>query len=151
MKNQSAQAVPISADDELCRGCDMCVLACSLRHTAQCAPSLARLQVTKDVERYHFTIRICQQCADAACLEACPIPGAMERDATGVVSIVEGECIACGRCMAACPYEGIAHHVGLDVYLKCDLCRGREGGPLCVELCPTGALSYRSRREANRE
>jgi Fe-S-cluster-containing hydrogenase component 2 len=28
----------------------------------------------------------------------------------------------------------------VDRYLKCDLCTGRDGGPLCVEMCPVGAL-----------
>ena len=65
----------------------------------------------------------------------------MERDAEGVVTIVEENCIACGSCMEACPYEGIYLHEELDVYLKCDMCRGRIGGPICVETCPTGALS----------
>jgi len=135
-------AYPIAVEAAICRGCDMCTLACSLYHTGQCRPSLARLRVTKDIERYRFTIRVCRQCPEPACLDACPTEGAMIRDDTRVVSIVEENCIACGSCMDACPYDAISHHEGLDLYLKCDLCQGRERGPLCVEVCPTGAISH---------
>jgi len=65
----------------------------------------------------------------------------MVQDGDGRVHIVEEHCISCGSCMEACPYDGIYLHVTLDVYLKCDLCRGRSCGPVCVEVCPTGALS----------
>lgn len=132
----------ISVDTEICRGCDMCTLACSLYHAGQCNPSLARLRVTKDIDRYRFAILICQQCEDPVCMDACPVEGAMERNADGVVSIIEENCIACGSCMEECPYDAIAFHEGLSVYLKCDLCQGRDAGPMCVEVCPTGALAY---------
>lgn len=140
INHKKAPAVSVSA--EICRGCDMCVLACSLYHTGQCRPSLARLHVTKDLDAYRFTIRICQQCDDPACMGACPVEGAMERDEVGVVSIIGENCIACGSCMEACPHDAIGYHQGLDMYLKCDLCRGRGDGPMCVEVCPTGALLY---------
>ncbi len=57
--------------------------------------------------------------------------------------------------MLACPYgavdvvsqEGAAKLGGLTVesapkafLVKCDLCYDREGGPACVEACPTGGL-----------
>jgi len=58
----------------------------------------------------------------------------------GVVVIEEGECIQCGACLDACPYGSIVLAGGR--YLKCDLCRGRSVGPLCVELCPVEALTY---------
>ena len=70
----------IAVDAEICRGCDMCTLACSLHHTGQCRPSLARLRVSRDIERYRFTISICRQCDDPACLDACPVEGAMAWD-----------------------------------------------------------------------
>lgn len=130
----------IATNPELCRDCQVCTLACSLWHEGSCGPSLARLQVTKDMARYTFDIRICQHCASPECIEACPA-GAMSVDDRGVVIIHDDECTLCGACATICPYDAIIHHEAADRYFKCDLCSGRERGPLCVELCPVGALS----------
>lgn len=132
---------PVIVDASICRGCDMCLLACSLYHMVECNPELARLRVSRAIDRYAFAIQICRHCDEPDCMDACPVPGAMERDAQGVVYIVQEQCIACGNCLAACPYEGIYRQGALDLYLKCDLCRGRSAGPICVEVCPTGALA----------
>lgn len=131
----------VAVDPSRCRGCDMCVLACSLYHDGQCGPDLARLRVRKALDRYAFDIQMCWHCAVPHCANACPVPDAMERDENGIVRIIESNCIACGSCEQACPYEGIYHQVENDIYVKCDLCSGRGDGPLCVEVCPTGALS----------
>ena len=128
---------------EFCRGCQACQLACSLYHEGQCRLGLARLQVSKDMARYTFDIRICRHCESLECLEACTV-GAMTRDTRGVVLIDEAECTRCGSCAAACPYEAIFYCQGEDRYLKCDLCAGRKEGPLCVALCPVGALTMAS-------
>ena len=117
----------------------MCVLACSLYHAGECNPSLARLSIAKELERHRFTITVCRHCEDPACFAACPAD-AMERDDRGVVSLVEEACVACGSCAAACPYDAISFHEGQGCYLKCDLCRGREGGAACIAVCPSGAL-----------
>ena len=34
---------------------------------------------------------------------------------------------------------------GKQVTLECDLCRGREGGPICVEYCPAHALGFKKK------
>lgn len=31
--------------------------------------------------------------------------------------------------------------------VKCDQCREKEGGPVCVEVCPTGALLIEERED----
>ena len=59
-------------DDSLCRDCQACTLACSLYHAGECNPSVARLQVSKDMARYAFEIVICRQCEDPDCIAACP-------------------------------------------------------------------------------
>lgn len=134
----SIPRVRILTASELCRDCQACQLACSLYHEGQCHLGLARLAVTKDMARYTFDIVLCRQCASPACLEACPT-GAMSLDGRGVVLIDEDECTGCGNCAASCPYGAILA-LG-DRYLKCDLCAGRPEGPLCVALCPVGALT----------
>jgi Fe-S-cluster-containing dehydrogenase component len=90
--------------------------------------------------RFLFDIRICRQCSDPHCLPACPT-GAMALDERGVVTIEEDVCIGCGACADACPFDTIFPHEVSHRYLKCDLCAGRTEGPLCVQLCPAGALA----------
>ena len=59
----------------------------------------------------------------------------------GIAVLDDDACIRCGACVDSCPYGAILYHEAQDRYLKCDLCTGREGGPLCVEVCPVGALA----------
>ena len=130
----------IIASDELCRDCQACALACSLFHEAECSLTRARLQVSKDMARYRFHITICQHCEEPACLDACP-NGSIRMDESGIVTISDEECLRCGACLEACPYAAIFYDPRSDRYLKCDWCSGRVKGPLCVELCPVGALA----------
>ena len=137
---------PLQVDQDRCRDCQACTLACSLAHEGGCAPSLARLAVRKDMARYEFRIVVCQHCAQPACLEACP-SGALSVDSRGIVVMDEEVCVGCGACAEACPYDAIRHHEVSGRYLKCDLCAGREEGPLCVAVCPVGALTMLGQAE----
>jgi Fe-S-cluster-containing hydrogenase component 2 len=132
--------MPIGVDEDRCRDCQACTLACSLSHEGGCAPSLARLSVTKDMARYVFHISVCHHCDEPACRDACPA-GALSMDAGGVVFMDEEICESCGSCAEACPFDAIVYHDVSDRYLKCDLCFGRDEGPLCVAVCPVGALT----------
>jgi len=129
----------ILARPEICRDCQACMLACSLYHEGECSLSLARMLVSKDMARYTFDIRICQHCDTPECMLACPAD-AISLDDRGVAIINDDECIRCGACMSTCPYDAIRYNEAADRYLKCDLCAGRAGGPVCVEVCPVEAL-----------
>ena len=48
-------------------------------------------------------------------------------------------CFACSACAVACPMGAVVYDSGVDAYLTCDQC---GGDPLCVKICPTGALSF---------
>jgi len=130
----------IRVQAQLCRDCQACALACSLHHEGECNLSLARLVVNKDMASYQFDILLCQHCAVPDCMSACPCD-AMRLDERGVVVILDDECIRCGACRSSCPHSAVFYSHNHDRYLKCDLCAGREEGPLCVELCPVGALA----------
>jgi Fe-S-cluster-containing hydrogenase component 2 len=130
-----------------CRWCRSCELICSLSHEGVCSPTLSRIRLWVNTLELELEVGLCAQCRVPACSEACPVEGAMVVDtATGAMLIVESECIACGECAAACPFntEGIIvfpSRAG-DAYVKCDLCGGK---PRCVEYCPTGALRLEQR------
>jgi electron transport protein HydN len=130
----------ILIDSALCRDCQACTLACSLFHHNQCSPELARLRVNKDLTQGKIEIFLCRQCDYPDCIAACP-DEAICLDGHGLVILFEDDCLQCGACAEACRYHAIFYNHQLGMYLKCDLCRGREAGPVCVELCPVGVLT----------
>jgi Fe-S-cluster-containing dehydrogenase component/CRP-like cAMP-binding protein len=88
----------------------------------------------------------CQHCKNPSCMIDCPT-GAIGRDARGEVFIREDLCTGCGSCAKACPWENIQMAPRSDglaypaVAVKCDLCKGVDGGPACVASCPTQAIA----------
>jgi Fe-S-cluster-containing dehydrogenase component len=71
-------------------------------------------------------------------MEKCPAK-ALKRKAEGLVYVDEDECTGCGKCVQACHLGAIKLHPTKHTPLICDQCGGR---PLCVEKCPTRALTY---------
>lgn len=85
----------------------------------------------------------CLHCAAAPCARACPV-GAIKVTGEGAVVINAPECIGCGYCLSACPYD--VPRKGEDgKYYKCTFCVDRiQNGqaPACVEVCPTGVFTF---------
>ncbi len=134
---------------ELCSGCRICELACSLEHFGVNNPkkSAVRVLVTYPQPVMRLPI-ICSQCKVPVCADACPT-GALKRT-NGVVQLDSDGCIACMKCVEACPFGAIYSHEDLDHPIKCNLCNGE---PKCVEACPKGAIRMipeQSRGEARR-
>jgi Fe-S-cluster-containing hydrogenase component 2 len=142
-------------NSQLCRDCQACTLACSLHHEGECNLSLARLRVLKDMARYVFQIVVCCYTASAdrpgcvevedplqraACMAACPNE-ALRLNQEGFPVIYRDECLLCGACAVACPYQAIFYDARTDRYVKCDRCEGRDEGPLCAQVCPVGAIA----------
>ncbi|HBI6864898.1 TPA: 4Fe-4S dicluster domain-containing protein [Enterobacter cloacae] len=131
----------ILADPEKCIGCRTCEVACMMSHQDAAAPDAltSRIRVVKGGT---FTTAVgCHQCEDAPCANVCPT-GAIRRTA-GAWLVDQARCIGCKSCMVACPFGAmqIRYVAERARALKCDLCAHREGGPACVEACPTRALS----------
>ena len=62
-------------DSTRCSGCRTCELTCVLSHEQLINPQLARNKVETDVQQAYLTdVLYCQQCDDARCLAACPLP-----------------------------------------------------------------------------
>ncbi|EOC4160047.1 TPA: 4Fe-4S dicluster domain-containing protein [Enterobacter hormaechei] len=130
----------ILTDPEKCIGCRTCEVACMMSHQSSATPETitSRIRVVKGGT---FTTAVgCHQCEDAPCANVCP-PGAIHR-AAGAWLVEQARCIGCKSCMVACPFGAMQVRVVGDRVqaLKCDLCMHREGGPACVEACPTHAL-----------
>jgi electron transport protein HydN len=148
----------VIADSSQCIGCRTCEIACSLAHSAtgEIGPAsfAPRLTVVKTGQ---ITMPVlCRQCENAACANVCP-KGAI-RYMNDSVTVLPSICIGCKACALSCPYGvinlktmpgtgSIGHRT---VAYKCDLCAGRNHGPACVEVCPTGALKLMGTPEIQR-
>jgi Fe-S-cluster-containing dehydrogenase component len=88
-----------------------------------------------------YVKRQCMHCADPACTSVC-MAGALHKDARGVVAYDKSTCVGCRYCMVACAFNvpKFQWHTAVPVIVKCELCRAREGGPACAEVCPRGAV-----------
>lgn len=138
-------------DETLCNGCNLCTVACKKVNkvpSQNARLSIAHIPVSdnEDEINYHFFRVSCQQCDDAPCIEVCPT-GASCRDAqTGIVTVDKQQCIACGYCLSACPYDVRYINKRTKVADKCDFCletRLKKGfPPICVSVCPENALLF---------
>jgi Fe-S-cluster-containing dehydrogenase component len=123
----------------------VCEAACSIGKEGTARPALARINVFFDEfqEQDPISAAICFQCADAACLDVCPKDALARDERTGAVWVDEARCIGCMLCRKACPWDVPKRHPDRRLSLKCDLCMGRDGGPLCVEMCPLSGKALR--------
>ena len=130
-------------DVSLCAGCGSCEIVCSLIHDGVSGSRSRRIFFEHDSVQLIHKVHSCQQCLDHPCYEVCPAKGsAMRIDSdTGVVFVALDACSGCGLCIAACPYEPKRLQQRRDgKVVKCDLCRGRDGGPACIEYCQCLAI-----------
>jgi len=131
---------------DLCTACGTCELMCSLYHDGVACPAGSRVQITfnpyQDIVKGH----VCHQCGSPKCYNVCPLADealCIDRS-SGARYINEDVCSGCRACADACPFKpsNIRLDDDMGVALKCDLCRGRAEGPICVEYCAYGALRF---------
>lgn len=131
----------ITADPAKCIGCRTCEAACAVSHQEFVSANVftTRIRVVKGGS--YTTAVGCHQCEDAPCANVCPTQAI--RRCAGAWQVEQARCIGCKSCMVACPFGAMQVRLVGDraQALKCDLCSHREGGPACVEACPTHALS----------
>lgn len=154
----------VVADASLCVGCLACEVNCSTWHASVGRSAVSRIRILTDntvklntqlasyaPSRAGFAPATCRQCYTPWCQPNCPTGGLQIDPKTGDRYIDESKCVACGKCEVDCPVEfngtlvrknekidtkRVTYDPELNVYAKCDLCRGRDGGPICVERCP---------------
>lgn len=95
-------------DVKRCVGCWSCAISCKEEHFLPPQVFWNRLLIT---ERGQFpTARkliypiLCNHCAEAACVEACPTGATYQRE-DGIVLIDYDKCVGCRACLIACPYQ----------------------------------------------
>lgn len=81
----------------------------------------------------------CTQCAEAWCLNACPVEAIKIDAGTGAKVVVDAVCVGCKVCTIACPFGTINSNHDSGKVQKCDLC---GGDPACATACPTSAITY---------
>ena len=130
-------------DISLCAGCAACEIVCALIHEGVSGSRSRRIFFEHDSVQLMHKVYPCQQCLDHPCYNACPKKDeALCIDPeTGIVYSAPDPCIGCGLCVRACPFEPKRIQLNRDKKaIKCDLCRGRENGPACIEYCQCLAI-----------
>lgn len=155
MTKMKDHIIQYPSSHSLCLGCQSCDLVCSLTHEGVTGPKLGCIRIDEpNYKELQFHVLACMQCEDHPCYNACPKKDkAMRIDENGIVYIDQEECIGCGLCAKNCAFT--PSRIQVDRVKrkahKCDLCRGREGGPACVEYCPVKALGVGQEGDAPNE
>jgi Fe-S-cluster-containing dehydrogenase component len=136
-------------DPSRCIGCQACVHGCAECETHR-GVSMIHLETVDRSESTQTVPVVCMHCEDPACAAVCPAD-AIKRTPDGVVqSALLSRCIGCSNCVLACPF-GVPRLIpSFDQMKKCDLCYDRTSSgkrPMCVTVCPSGALAYGPRRD----
>ncbi|MCD6519531.1 MAG: 4Fe-4S dicluster domain-containing protein [Anaerolineae bacterium] len=130
----------VVCDPDKCIGCRICEYTCSMTKTGTFDPSLSRIRVVR-IEPVTMLAVTCRLCADAPCVLACPRDALSRSEENGIILVDGDKCDGCGWCIEACDFGAIVLNPATKVVEICDLCQDEEGGPRCVEYCPTEALS----------
>ncbi|MBL8423861.1 MAG: 4Fe-4S dicluster domain-containing protein [Candidatus Accumulibacter phosphatis] len=120
-------------------GCLQCEMACSYENTGRFNPATSRIKVFDFQHEGRKVPYTCTQCAEAWCLNACPVEAIKIDAGTGAKVVVNAICVGCKVCTIACPFETINYNHGSGKVQKCDLC---GGDPACASACPTSAITY---------
>ena len=129
-------------DPDKCTGCRICEMYCSLHKTNTCNPSRSRVNVIKWEEENIMVPVMCQHCQEPVCALVCPV-NAIRRDReTGLVATDPNLCVHCHMCIVACPFGGPSLDPVEDKVIRCNLCQDEEGGSICAQVCPTGAITF---------
>jgi aldehyde:ferredoxin oxidoreductase len=140
----------IAVDTEKCIGCRTCEAVCAVYHHGKAGPGLSSIQVMKDWRKpgasidVDFKVFTCRQCPRPKCLEACPEEAIFVDTDTGARVVDAEKCVGCELCVEACIFDPprIRLNEESGTALKCDLC---GGNPQCVQMCPSGALSFKKK------
>ena len=135
---------------DICVGCLRCETNCTTVNDGKVSYYNSRIKVTRnlmynqqgigmyvdldDGMSWTYYPDTCRQCEPPLCADICPVD-AIYSDIRGVKLVNEDVCIGCEVCKTACPWDMIQVNKDINKAIKCNCCY------VCVEGCPTGALT----------
>src|SRR5688572_6824666 len=133
-------------DNRKCIGCHACTVACKAEHEVPVGVNRTWVKYIEkgtfpDTRRL-FSVMRCNHCADAPCVEICPVTALFTRK-DGIVDFDTRRCIGCKACTQACPYDALYMHPDEHTAAKCNYCTHRVDiglEPACVNVCPEHAI-----------
>ncbi|MEZ5426656.1 MAG: NrfD/PsrC family molybdoenzyme membrane anchor subunit [Pyrinomonadaceae bacterium] len=133
-------------DNRKCIGCHACTVACKSEHDVPVGVNRTWVKYIEKGEfpdtRRLFSVMRCNHCADAPCVEICPVEALFTRQ-DGIVDFDDRRCISCKACTQACPYDALYIHPETMTAAKCNYCTHRTDiglEPACVVVCPEHAI-----------
>lgn len=131
-----------------CIGCQACTVSCSMENAL---PTGAHRTVvstyeiaTNDGPGQAVLPRLCNHCENPPCIPVCPVDATYQQQ-NGAVVIDAEQCVGCGYCVQACPYDARFINEQTGIADKCTFCVQRvDVGllPACVETCVGGARVF---------
>lgn len=131
-----------------CIGCQACTVSCSMENAL---PTGAHRTVvstyeiaTDDGPGQAVLPRLCNHCENPPCIPVCPVDATYQQQ-NGAVVIDAEQCVGCGYCVQACPYDARFINEQTGVADKCTFCVQRVDAsllPACVETCVGGARIF---------
>lgn len=133
-------------DNRKCIGCHACTVACKSEHQTPVGVNRTWVKYIEkgtfpDTRRL-FSVMRCNHCANAPCVEICPVSALFTRK-DGIVDFDNRRCIGCKACTQACPYDAIYIDPASHTAAKCNYCAHRievNLEPACVNVCPEEAI-----------
>lgn len=116
-----------------CIGCHSCSLACARLVHKRISWETAgiRIKSSGGLSSGFIAIR-CLACDPPPCSDSCPSNCLVPRRGGGII-VHKNRCIQCGKCIAACPVDGIVEDQAGDIFV-CIHCG------ICVDFCPHDCL-----------
>ncbi|MBW2064720.1 MAG: hypothetical protein JRJ03_07255 [Deltaproteobacteria bacterium] len=122
-----SKALRLRIKPDLCSGCRLCEIICSLSHLGSVNTNRSAIRILKDeLGTGACRPRVCIQCKKMLCL-------GQEREKA---KEYKGRFLWDETLEGSCPFKALPSWNG-EVY-HCDLC---GGDPACVKYCSTGAIS----------
>lgn len=143
-------------DTKKCIGCGACAVACMDQNDIDVQAGEKPYRQCFSVEmgtdpgaKVSYLSMACMHCADAPCIQGCPVGCLKKDEETGFTVYDSTNCIGCHSCAMACPFSAPCFNNDGKM-TKCNGCvdRVKEGLlPACVRVCPFGALQLVSEEE----
>jgi Fe-S-cluster-containing hydrogenase component 2 len=129
----------------VCQDCKVCELYCAAVHEGACGLELNRIWEVRNPFRGEYYVLTCKQCISPSCMAACPVKAILVDEKTGARYIDQDLCTGCKLCIQACPLDPprINFNSVKKKAVMCDLCKDREEGPVCVQMCPASCLELK--------